>query len=149
MDSKLRWDCVDAAASLKNKLADSLGKLFSSGVSSDVENVGMELLLSAVCDTYKQSALKPEDHHSNVLGILYFESERSPLCYVAASAFDKRVLKRGGVGTGNDLVWTVGDPPGVWRVYDEDVNTIVFSAPDESPSSSKNGSKKVWILILL
>lgn len=137
MDSKLRWDCVDAAASLKSRLSNALGRLFSTGVGSDVENVGMELLLQAVCNTYKDSPLKAQDHHSNILGVLYFESEAAPSCYVAASAYDKCVLRRGGVSTGDDLVWTVGHPPGIWRVYDEEVNTIVFSEPVEVPCLKK------------
>lgn len=142
MNSNARWNCVDAAASLKLKLSNSLEKLFSSGVDSNVENVGMELLLEAVCDAFKESSLTATDHHSNILGVLYFESESAPSCYVAASAYDKCVLRRGGVSTGDDLVWTVGHPPGVWRVYDEEVNTIIFSEPPEA-SCLKKPCRKV------
>lgn len=147
MDSNLKWECVDAAALLKSKLSNSLGRLFSTGVKSDVENISIELLLEAVTCTFKESSLNAQDHHSNIIGVLYFESESSPSCYVAASAYDKRVLRRGGVGTGDDLVWTVGTPPGIWRVYDEEVNTIVFSQPEEAPCLKK-ANKQVRPLCL-
>jgi hypothetical protein len=87
-------------------------------------------------------------HLSTVLSLVIIEA--SSYTAVSAVRLDLKVLQKGGVSIGDDIVWAVGDPPGHVQVYDTSTNTVVFSDVAQSHARCDNPlssllSKRPWI----